>query len=316
MSAMANEAEADLVLSDVPNNATSSGGGGALRRIFSFKHVAAILLVLYFAIFLVYPMYMAFAGSLHNWNPLIGQYEWVGIENFRRITSDGLFWSSIGNTFFFAGLSTIFRVVVGLALALMLHSKLVRGRSFLRAIFYMPTITPLIAVSFVWVWLYDPQFGLVNRLSGLDINWLRNPTWAMPAIILMTVWKDFGYATVIFLAGLMGLPEDVFEAASIDGAGKWRTFWSMTWPLLAPTTLFVVITSLISYLQSFIQIMVMTEGGPGTSTYTISYLIFEEAFTRFNFGSASAMAIILFVLTGILTILMFKVSGERGMGQV
>ncbi len=129
----------------------------------------------------------------------------------------------------------------------------------------------------------------------------------------MTIWKDFGYATVLFLGGLMGLPEDVFEASKIDGASAWQTFWRITVPLLKPTTLFVLITSLITYLQAYIQILIMTEGGPGTSTYVISYLIFDEAFVKYNFGTASAMAIILFVMIGILTVLMFKATGERKM---
>lgn len=174
----------------------------------------------------------------------------------------------------------------------------------------MPTITPLVAVSFVWMWLYNPQFGLINKVFHLDINWLKDSHWALPAIIIMTIWKDFGYATVIFLGGLMGLPEEVFEAADMDGASKWQRFVNITWPLLKPTTLFVTITSLISYLQAYVQILIMTEGGPGTSTYVISYLIFDEAFVKYNFGVASAMAIILFIMIGILTAIMFKVTGE------
>ena len=134
--------------------------------------------------------------------------------------------------------------------------------------------------------------------------------WAMPAIIIMTIWKDCGYATVLYLAGLMNLPRDVYEAAAIDGANSVQTFFRITLPLLKSTTLFIVITSLISYLQAYVQILVMTEGGPGTSTYTISYLIFDQAFQKYNFGIASAQAVILFLFTGALTLIMFKVSGD------
>ena len=279
-------------------------------NIFSLRNVTILFLVGYFGIFVIYPIYKAFAGSLHDWNPLIDQYDFVGLANFKNVLTNQLFWSSISNTFIFAFFSVIFRIIIGLGLALLLYSKLARFKTFFRGMFYMPTITPLVAVSFVWMWLYNPQFGLINKVFHIDINWLKDSHWALPAIIIMTIWKDFGYATVIFLGGLMGLPEDVFEAADMDGASKWQCFVNITWPLLKPTTLFVTITSLISYLQAYVQILIMTEGGPGTSTYVISYLIFDEAFVKYNFGVASAMAIILFVIIGILTVIMFKITGE------
>lgn len=277
----------------------------------NLKNIAVLLLVVYFAIFLVYPIYKAFAGSLHDWNPLIDKYNFVGLENFKEVLTSGLFWKSMGNTMVFAFFAVVFRIVFGLGLALLLSSRLTKVKTLFQGLFYMPTITPLVAVSFVWMWMFDPQFGLINKVFNLDINWLKDSQWALPAIIIMTIWKDFGYATVLFLGGLMGLPEDVFEASKIDGATSWQTFWRITLPLLKPTTLFVVITSLITYLQAYIQILIMTNGGPGTSTYVISYLIFDEAFVKYNFGTASAMAIILFVIIGILTIIMFKVTGER-----
>lgn len=282
-------------------------------RFFDFKNTTMLLLVIYLAIFLVYPIYKAFAGSFHDWNPLIDKYDFVGLQNFKDVLADKLFWSSISNTFIFSFFAIVFRVVIGLGLALMIYSKMTKVKSFFQGMFYMPTITPLVAVSFVWMWLYNPQFGLINKVFGLDINWLNNSHYALPAIIIMTIWKDFGYATVIFIGGLMSLPDDVYEAASIDGASKWQQFRSITWPLLKPTTLFVVITSLITYLQTYIQILIMTDGGPGTSTYVISYLIYDEAFVKYNFGTASAMSIILFVIIALLTAIMFKVTGERKM---
>ncbi|WP_430610842.1 carbohydrate ABC transporter permease [Enterococcus sp. DIV0876] len=280
---------------------------------FDMKTIAVLLLIIYFAIFLVYPIYKAFAGSLHNWNPLIDKYDFVGLDNFKHVLTSSIFWQSMKNTFVFAFFSVVFRIVLGLGLALLISSRFTKMRTVFQGLFYMPTITPLVAVSFVWMWMFDPQFGLINKIFNLDINWLKDSTWALPAIIIMTIWKDFGYATVLFLGGLMGLPEDVFEASKMDGANAWQTFWRITLPLLKPTTLFVLITSLITYLQAYIQILIMTEGGPGTSTYVISYLIFDEAFVKYNFGTASAMAIILFVMIGILTILMFKATGERKM---
>lgn len=282
-----------------------------LKSFINFRSIVVTLLVIYFAIFLIYPIYKAFAGSLHDWNPLIDKYDFVGLENFKSVLTNSLFWDSMRNTMVFSFFSVAFRIVIGLGLAMLLTSKLTRFRTFFQGLFYMPTITPLVAVSFVWMWMFDPQFGLINKIFQLDINWLKDSSWALPAVIIMTIWKDFGYATVIFMGGLMGLPEEVFEAADIDGASKWQKFLKVTWPLLKPTTLFVIITSLITYLQAYVQILIMTEGGPGTSTYVISYLIFDEAFVKYNFGTASAMAIILFVIIAILTALMFKVTAER-----
>ncbi|MCH4160947.1 carbohydrate ABC transporter permease [Bifidobacterium sp.] len=274
------------------------------------RNIAVTALIVYFSIFMVYPIYKAFAGSLHEWNPLVGTYNWVGLDNFKSVLSDGLFWKSLWNTAYFSVFSIVFRIILGLGLALLLSSRLVKAKDSLRGLFYMPTITPLVAVSFVWMWMFDPQFGMINKVTGLDINWLNDSHWALPAIIIMTIWKDFGYATVLYLAGLMNLPRDVYEAAQIDGANSWQTFWRITLPLLKPTTLFIVITSLITYVQAYVQILVMTEGGPGTQTYTISYLIFDQAFQKYDFGTASAMSVILFAITGVLTILMFRASGD------
>nr|WP_051126072.1 sugar ABC transporter permease [Bifidobacterium longum] len=275
------------------------------------RNIAVVSLVVYFAVFMAYPIFSAFAGSLHDWNPLIDKYDWVGFDNFANVLTDGLFWKSLWNTAIYSFFSILFRVVLGLALALLLSSKLVKCKDTLRGLFYMPTITPLVAVSFVWMWMFDPQFGMIDKITGLDISWLNDSRYAMPAVIIMTIWKDFGYATVLYLAGIMALPRDVYEAAQIDGANWWQTFRSITLPLLKPTTLLIVITSLISYLQAYVQILVMTKGGPGTDTYTISYLIYDQAFQKYNFGTASAMSVILFVLTGILTILMFKASSDN-----
>ena len=277
-----------------------------LKKQLNFRNVSVLFLIVYFAVFLFYPIYKAFAGSVHDWNPLTQKYDYIGWENYRFVLGDKLFWKSLTNTLFFTFASTVFRLVVGLALALMLFSRMTKMRTFFQGLFYMPTVTPMVAVSFVWMWMFNPQFGLINRFFHLDINWLKNSNWAMIAIIIMTVWKDFGYATVLFLAGLMGLPEEVYEASRIDGANGWQTFKNITLPLLKPVTLFVTITSLISYFQTYIQILIMTDGGPGTSTFVISYLIYDEAFVNYNFGTASAIAVILFVVIAILTLLMFR----------
>ena len=143
-----------------------------LGRIFSMRNIAVVALVVYFAVFMAYPIFSAFAGSLHDWNPLIDKYDWVGFDNFVDVLTDGLFWKSLWNTAVFAFFSILFRVVLGLALALLLSSKLVKCKDTLRGLFYMPTITPLVAVSFVWMWMFDPQFGMIDKITGLDISWL------------------------------------------------------------------------------------------------------------------------------------------------
>jgi multiple sugar transport system permease protein len=306
---------ASTVKAAAPKATDPHGVRQMLSRIFSFRNVWVTLFIIFFALFLVYPIFKAFAGSLHEWNPLIGKYKWIGLANYSQVLSSKLFWVSILNTTVFSVVCTFFRIVIGLALALLLSAKLVRCKDTLRGLYYMPTITPMVAVALVWVAMFDPQFGLVDRMLGLNVNWLHDQRFALPAVIIMTIWKDFGYATVLYLAGLMALPSDVFEAAQIDGASSWQTFWHITVPLLKPTTLFVVITSLISYLQAYVQILMMTQGGPGTSTYTISYLIFDQAFKKYRFGVASTQAVVLFILTAILTVIMFKVSGDNSEGE-
>ncbi len=281
------------------------------RNIFTLKNIVITLLLVYFAVFLIYPIGMAFVGSFYNWNPLNGTFDFNGIKNYIDVLGDKLFWTSMSNTMIFSIIVIVCRILVGLLLALALFSKLARFKTAFRTIYYMPTITPLVAVSFVWVWLYNPQFGLINDLLGVDINWLKNKDTALGSVMFMTTWKDFGYATIIYLASLMSLPDDCFEAADIDGASGWNKFWYITWPLLKPTTILVAVTSLITYLQSYIQILVMTQGGPGTSTYTISYLIFDEAFVNYKFGTASAMSVILFIFISLLTLISFKLTKER-----
>jgi len=155
--------------------------------------------------------------------------------------------------------------------------------------------------------MYNPQFGAVNSILGLDVNWLYDRRFALPAVMVMTVWKDFGYAVILFLAGLYALPTEVLEAAEVDGANAWARFRRVIWPMLRPMTLFIVVTSMIGYLQAFVHVFVLTAGGPGDSTSLISYLIYQQAFVKYNFGYASAIAFVLFVATALLTLVSFRV---------
>ncbi|MEE1619643.1 carbohydrate ABC transporter permease [Brachybacterium sp. J153] len=277
----------------------------------SIRNTVVLALIAFNLLLLVIPVGIAFAGSFHNWNPLSGVYDPVGLDNYVRMVQDPRLLQSITNTTAFGVVVIVARVVIGLALALAIFSRATRFKTFFRALFYMPTVTPLVAVAYVWKMMYDPQVGAINAIFGLDVNWLFDTSFALPAIMLMTIWKDFGYAVILFLAGLYSLPEDVMEAAQMDGANAWQRFRRITFPLLRPMTIFVVITSLISYLQAFIQVLVLTKGGPGSSTFLLSYLIYDEAFVKYNFGYASAVAFALFVVTAVLTLLSFAATGMR-----
>lgn len=275
------------------------------------RNIVVILMVVFFSVFLVIPIGIAFAGSFHEWNPLSGTYNFLGLKNYIDVFKSPLFHTSVLNTFIFSGVVIIFRVGLGLAIAYAINSSLVKYKGFFRAIYYMPVVTPMVAVAFVWKFMYNPQIGTINRLFGLHVNWLMNPKTALLAVMIMTIWKDFGYAVVMYMAGLYSLPSDAMEAAKVDGASAWQTFQYITLPLLKPMTLFVVITSIISYIQAYVQILIMTEGGPGTATYLASYIIYDEAFVKYNFGYASALSFVMFLITAICTWLSFRVSGSN-----
>lgn len=274
------------------------------------RNITVTGMILFYTVFLLVPIGIAFAGSFHEWNPLSGIYRFNGIENYVSVFTSALFGKSMLNTLIFSVVVIFFRVGLGLAIAIAIYSNLIKHKSFFRAIYYMPVVTPMVAVAFVWKFLYNPQIGAINQILGLDINWLMNPKTALLAIMIMTIWKDFGYAVVMFMAGLYSLPSDAMEAARVDGASSWQTFKYLTLPLLKPMTLFVVITSIISYIQAYVQVLILTEGGPGTATYLSSYIIYNEAFVKYNFGYASAMSFVLFVITAVLTWLSFRVSGD------
>ena len=240
------------------------------------RNITVTGMILFYTVFLLVPIGIAFAGSFHEWNPLSGIYRFNGIENYVSVFTSALFGKSMLNTLIFSVVVIFFRVGLGLAIAIAIYSNLIKHKSFFRAIYYMPVVTPMVAVAFVWKFLYNPQIGAINQILGLDINWLMNPKTALLAIMIMTIWKDFGYAVVMFMAGLYSLPSDAMEAARVDGASSWQTFKYLTLPLLKPMTLFVVITSIISYIQAYVQVLILTEGGPGTATYLSSYIIYNE----------------------------------------
>jgi multiple sugar transport system permease protein len=224
----------------------------------------------------------------------------VGIDNYVGLLQNPLFWKTLGNTLYFVVVGVPLSVALSLGAALLLHSKLGRLKPFFRTAFFAPVVTTVVAVAVIWRYLFHTKYGLVNwGLSSLGIDpvdWLGDPHWAMPTIILFAVWKNFGYNMIIFLAGLQSIPEDLYEAARIDGAGTWKQFRHVTLPMLGPVLLLVGILTMAGYFQLFAEPYVMTQGGPLESTKSVLYLMYEEGFKWWNLGNASAVAFLLFVL--------------------
>jgi multiple sugar transport system permease protein len=230
-----------------------------------------------------------------------GTARFVGLKNYGATLSSSLFWQAVKNTFYFVLAGGPLSVLVSLAAALLLHARGVRLRSLFRTIYFAPVVTTLVAVAIVWRYLYHPRYGFLNHALGWfglgPVDWLGDPAWAMPGIILLAVWKNFGYNMLIFVAGLGGIPEELYEAASIDGAGAWQRFRNVTLPGLAPVFLFVGVTTMIGYFQLFAEPYVMTQGGPLRSTTSVVLLMYEEGFRWWRMGIASTMAVLLLVIT-------------------
>lgn len=261
-----------------------------------------------FLIFTAVPVGAAFVLAFYDYDLLLGA-TFAGLENFREIfTEDEVFRAAFFNTIYFTVVSVPLSVVLGLATA-MLVNQAFRGVVVFRSIFLLPYVTVTVALSLVWKWIYLPEVGLINSalgLVGLDgPAWLTSSTWAMPGLIIMSVWKGFGYNMVLFLAGLQGIPEHLYDAAKVDGATSWRRFLHVTLPLLSPTTFFVVVISVISSFQVFDQALIMTGGGPGTATTTLVLYIYQKGFQSFDMGYAAAVALVLFAAIFVFTVVQF-----------
>jgi len=261
-----------------------------------------------FLIFTAIPVGAAFVLAFYDYDLLLGA-SWAGLENFRELfTTDRVFRAALFNTIYFTAVSVPLSVVLGLATAMLVNQAL-RGIVLFRSIFLLPYVTVTVALSLVWKWIYLPDIGLINSVLGVfgieGPAWLTSQTWAMPALILMSVWKGFGYNMVIFLAGLQGIPEHLYDAAKVDGATAWRRFLNVTLPLLSPTTFFVVVISVISSFQVFDQALIMTNGGPGTATTTLVLYIYQMGFQSFEMGYAAAVALVLFAAIFVFTVIQF-----------
>ena len=261
-------------------------------------------------VFILGPVVAAIALSFTKWD-LLTPAKFIGLSNYQELIQDPMFRKVMLNTLIFTGASVPLSLILSLGLALALNQK-IKGIVVFRTIYFLPVVSSMVAVSLVWRWLYNPNYGLLNYFLNLlhlpSVNWLFSTTWAMPAIILMSVWKGLGYNMVIFLAGLQGIPQMYYESAKIDGAGKFQSFKDITLPLLSPTTFFVLVISIISSFQVFDQIFVMTSGGPAHATEVIIYYIYHNAFQIFRMGYASALAFCLFIIIFALTLLQIRLS--------
>lgn len=262
-------------------------------------------------VFTLAPMVGSLWVSVHRWN-LISPMQWAGLDNYRTLVQDPssrtAFWHTLAYVMGYLPLV----YVGGLALALLLNRKL-PGRSIFRAVYFLPVITSWVVVALVWKWLLNPSSGLVNAVLGSlglpQPGWWTDPQWALPSVILSSAWKDLGFVMVILLAGLQTIPQDLYEAATVDGASAWRRFRHITLPLLSPSTFFVVVISLINGFQVFDQVFVMTGGGPAGSSQVVVGQIYDLTFRYGRAGQASALSWLLFAL--ILVITALQVRGQK-----
>ena len=252
-------------------------------------------------IFIIIPIFCSFGLSFAKWD-LLNDISFVGLDNYKNIFSSDLFYKILLNTVVFALSTSIFGVIIPLILAAVLNSK-IRGSDFYKTAYFLPFITPMVVVGVVWAWIFDPNIGFLNQVLHLNINWLYDSNFAMPALIIVSVWKLIGYNMIIFLSSLSAISQSLFEAAKIDGANSIQTFKNVTIPLLSPTIFFVVIITAISSFQVFDLIYLMTQGGPFDSTNVLVYEIYRNAFEYFNVGKASAIAYVLFVIILTLTLI-------------
>jgi len=239
----------------------------------------------------------------------------VGLRNYLQIAGDPLFWKALKNTLYFLLAGGPLSIAVSLGAALLLNAKMVRWKPVFRFVYFAPVVTTLVAVAVVWRFVYHPRFGLLNYALGLvginPIDWLGDPNWAMPAMIILAVWKNFGYNMIIFIAGLQNIPESLYEAANIDGAGSWECFRRITLPLLAPTTMFITIITMIGYFQFFAEPYVMTQGGPLNSTLSIVMLMYQQGFRWWSMGYAAAIAFVLFLFILLASVVQTRLQRRR-----
>jgi multiple sugar transport system permease protein len=301
-----------LVRSNVAGRAPVGPRRGWRQDLIGWSFAAPFVIL--FGIFLALPIIAAFALSFTSFglrdldNPIGTSV--VGVKNYTDLLSDPKFWKSLGNTIYFVVVGVPLTLALGLVIANALSRGITRFRTVFRVGYYLPVITSIVAIAVVWRFLLNPDVGLINILLGnLGItgpNWLASSALAMPSIIAMAVWRNLGFAMVVFVAGMQAIPAMLYEAASIDGAGRWQAFRYVTLPMLRPTILFMLVITTIGYLQLFEEPFVMTDGGPLDATLSVTMYMYQQGFEFFHQGYASAIAYVLFVIVAIVAFLQFK----------
>lgn len=272
---------------------------------------AAVILL----VFSVIPILVSAFLSLVDWRGAGSPRTFVGLAQYGELFRTPEFWNSVKVTVLYAAGVTVFGLVAGLAVALGLSGR-VRGRAVWRSVYFVPAVTSTVAAGIVWTYLFDPSGGLINRWLGVigvsGPAWLTDPSWALPAVIAVGVWKRLGFNMLIYLAGLQSVPDQYYEAVAVDGAGPWAKFRFITWPLLSPTTWLLTIMSMIDSFQVFDQVFVMTSGGPMGATEVLGLYLYRQGFNLFHLGFASAIGWVIFVFVFVATVIQWRVSGMGG----
>jgi multiple sugar transport system permease protein len=278
------------------------------RRLTPYLFIAFPLLAVVFLV--AFPVLYALYISFFDWTLLASERPFVGLKNYVDILGENRFHVTLYNTFYYVVVYVFWVTFLGLVMALIANSLRESLKTYVRTITFIPVVTSMVAVSVIWIWLYQPSFGLINHLLGYfglgPYSWLQDPKLAMKSVIVMTLWKSVGFTMIIYVAGLVNIPMEYYEAAMVDGASQWHRIWYITLPLLKSVTLFQVVTGIISAFQVFTQTYVMTKGGPGTATTTVVLEIYYRGFQFLRMGEASALAFILFAIILVLTILQLK----------
>lgn len=266
------------------------------------------------SVFVLFPFLFVIYLSFHHWNLISPNPPWVGLTNYIDLMHSHTFWQSLLLTVYFIVGTVPAQIVLALVLALLLSGR-IRGLAGFRLGVFSPYVTPVVATTIVWLWIFNPEYGLLNYALHIfhlpALPWLTSPTYAMPGVMIYSVWHDLGFSIIIYLAGITNLPRDIREAARIDGAGAWQEFWRITWPLLTPTTFFLVVINSIGAFKVFTQIYTLTGGGPVQSTTTTGFYLYQYAFTYFKIGYASTVAVALFIFILILTLVQLFLAERR-----
>lgn len=288
----------------------------AARTESPLKNVSTVLLFVLPAlipliIFWIYPIMRSIWISFTNWDFMTPDYDFVFLKNYRSLFRDPRFYNALWNTVVFTAGTLIPTIAGGLGLALLLKKDF-KGSGFFKFILFSPWITPTVAISIVWTWIFQPQDGLANMVLGFfhlpSLKWISSSETAMLSVIIVTVWKSLGYAMIFYLSALEKVPADLYEASAIDGAKKWQQFRDMTLPSISPTTFFLMIITMVNSLQAYDQIQILTQGGPSGSTRTLLYMYYQLGFEEFNMGKATATAVVMILITIGLSLVQFRAS--------